>query len=255
MQLIPRYLVTNRINIVADVAGFITEYRPVYTRQVKLYKGVDNVIEFIVVNADQKAVDISSYSPKVYAFGEDKTLLVQKDGVNSATKGVFTITITENDLLNIKEQYLTYNVLLQNDSGKVLTYAHSNFDNDATMFINGRTMPGPSNAYEVSQFSKLSYNSNVWVSESISAQPAINGNEALHTAAVYTDSFVGDVVVQATLDNQVSDGTVWANVSTLTFTGSETEPKPVNFNGVFSFLRFRTNADPANKISKILVRN
>ena len=255
MQLIPRYLVTNRINIVADVAGFITEYRPVYNRQIQLYKGVDNVIEFKVVNADQKAVDISTYTPTVYAFGEDKTLLIEKQGIVSATKGVFTVTITENDLLNIKQQYLGYNVLLNTDSGKKLTYAHSNFDNDATMFINARTMPGPMASYEVTQFQKTSVNSNEWVSESITAQPAINGNEALHTAAVYTDGYAGDVIVQATLDNQVADGTNWANVSTITFTGSETEPTPINFNGVFSFLRFKTDADPANTITKVLIRN
>jgi hypothetical protein len=255
MQLVPRYLVTNRINIVADVAGFVTEYRPVYNRQIQLYKGVDNVIEFKVLNADQKAVDISSYTPTVYAFGEDKTLLIEKQGVVSATKGVFTVTITESDLLNIKQQYLGYNVLLNTDSGKTLTYAHSNFDNDATMFINARTMPGPLATYEVTQFAETSVNSDVWVSESITAQPAINGNEALHTAAVYTDGYTGDVTVQATLDNQVTDNTVWANVSTLTFTGSETQPTPVNFNGVYSYLRFKTDADPANTITKVLVRN
>lgn len=255
MQLVSRYLVRNRINIVADVAGFITEYRPVYNRQIQLYKGVDNVIEFKVLNADQKAVDISSYTPTVYAFGEDKSLLIEKQGVVSATKGVFTITITENDLLNIKQQYIGYNVLLITGEGKTLTYAHSNFDNDATMYINARTMPGPLSSYEVTQFQETAVNSDEWVSESITAQPAINGNEALHTAAVYTDSYIGEVVVQATLDNQVSDGTTWADISTLTFTGSETEPTPVNFNGVYSYLRFKTDANPADKITKVLVRN
>jgi hypothetical protein len=255
MQLISRYLVSNRIHIVADVAGFITEYRPVYNRQIQLYKGVDNVVEFKVVNADQKAVDISTYTPKVYGFGEDKTMLIEKNGIVSTTKGVFTVTITENDLLNIKQQYIGYNILLQNDDNKVLTYAHSNFDNDATMYINARTMPGPMATYAVTQFSETSVNSDVWASESITAQPAINGNEALHTAAIYTDGYVGDVTVQATLDNQVTDGTTWATVSTLTFNGSETQPTPVNFNGVFSYLRFKTDADPANKITKVLVRN
>jgi hypothetical protein len=255
MQLIPRYLVTNRINIVADVAGFITEYKPVYNRQIQLYKGVDNVVEFKVVNADQKAVDISTYTPKVYGFGEDKTMLIEKDGIVSATKGVFTVTITENDLLNIKQQYIGYNILLQSADSKVLTYAHSNFDNDATMYINARTMPGPQATYNVTQFSEISVNADVWVSESITAQPAINGNEALHTAAVYTDGYIGDVIVQATLDNQVSDGTTWADIDTLNFTGSETEPSPINFNGVFSYLRFKTDADPADKITKILIRN
>ena len=255
MQLIPRYLVTNRINIVADVAGFITEYRTVYNRQIQLYKGVDNVVEFKVVNADQKAVDISTYTPKVYGFGEDKTMLIEKDGIVSATKGVFTVTITENDLLNIKQQYISYNILLQGDNSKVLTYAHSNFDNDATMFINARTMPGPLESYNITTFSKISVQGSEWISESIDAQPAINGNEALHTAAIYTDNYAGDIVVQATLDNQVSDATAWADIKTMSFTGNETEPTPVNFNGVFSHLRFKTDADPANKITKVLVRN
>ena len=226
-----------------------------YSKQIQLYKGVDNVIEFKVLNADQKAVDLTSYTPKIYAFGEDKNLLIEKDGVNSSIKGVFTITITENDLLNIKQQYLSYNVLLHTSEGKTLTYAHSNFDNDATMFINARTMPGPLKSYTVTQFQETSVNSDEWVSESITAQPAINGNEALHTAAVYTNGYIGDVVVQATLDNQVSDGTTWADINTLSFTGLETEPTPVNFNGVYSYLRFKTDADPANKITQVLVRN
>jgi len=94
-----------------------------------------------------------------------------------------------------------------------------------------------------------------WISETLDAEPGINGNEALHTAVIYTDSYTGDVVVQATLDNQVTGTTSWADVATVTFTGSETEPKPVNFNGVYSHLRFKSTADPANKISKVLVRN
>ena len=42
------------------------------------------------------------------------------------------------------------------------------------------------------------------------------------------------------------------NLSTI---GTETTPMPVNFNGVFSHLRFKTDANPADKITKVLVRN
>ena len=35
----------------------------------------------------------------------------------------------------------------------------------------------------------------------------------------------------------------------------ETAPKPVNFNGVFNYVRFQASADPADKITNILVRN
>jgi hypothetical protein len=72
---------------------------------------------------------------------------------------------------------------------------------------------------------------------------------------VYTSEYTGDVVVQATLDNQVTESTQWADIATLSFVGAEITPVPVNFNGVFSFLRFKTDADPADTITKILVRN
>jgi hypothetical protein len=58
MQLIPRYLVNNRINLVSSETGFIVEYRPVYTRDLKVYRGIDNRIQFRLLNADQKPVII-----------------------------------------------------------------------------------------------------------------------------------------------------------------------------------------------------
>ena len=77
----------------------------------------------------------------------------------------------------------------------------------------------------------------------------------MHTAAVYTSSYIGNVIVQATLENSVTESTAWADVQTVAFTGSETQPTPINFNGVFNHLRFKTDANPTDKISKILVRN
>jgi ribonuclease BN (tRNA processing enzyme) len=261
MQLVPRYLVNNKVALVSNESGFITEYRKVYSRQLQVYRGIDNVLDFRLYNADQRPTDITAYTPKFIAFDENKNMVIEKNGTvlddgSSLTKGKFTVTITENELLNLKQQYLNYNIYLVDiNNDKVLTYAHSNFDNDATIYINAQTFPGPLSTYQVTQFEQTQVDANEWISESITAQPAINGNEALHTAAVYTDSYIGEVIVQATLDNQVTESTSWADVDSLSFVGTETEPTPVNFNGVFSHLRFKTDANPADKITKILVRN
>ena len=266
MQLIPRYLVNNVVTIIANDAGFVTEYMPVYNRQIKIYKGIDNQIQFRLLNADQKPINIAPYTPKFVAFDESGNQVISHDGSvtqlddSSASRGKFTITITENDLLNIKQQYLRYNVyLVDSASNKTLTYVDSHFDNNGTIFVDGYAFPGPRATYSISTFTEDSgisgVDDSVWYSESIDAEPAINGNEALHTAVVYTDSYIGDVTVQGTLENQVTGSTNWSDVSTITFTGSETEPKPINFNGVFSHLRVSATADPADKISKVLVRN
>ena len=261
MQLLPRYLCNHTTTVIANMAGFITEYRPVYSKQLQVYKGIDNVLEFRLLNADQKPVDITSYTPKFVAFDEINQMVLEKDATilddgSTVTRGKFKLTVTENELLNVKQQYLSYNIyLVETDGDKVLTYSQPNFGNDGVIYVNGTTFPGPLNSYSVTVFEQEAVGVEIWYSESVDAQPGINGNEALHTAAVYTSAYIGDVVVQATLDNQVTGTTQWADIATMQLGGSETTPTPVNFNGVFSHLRFKATANPADKITKVLIRN
>jgi len=237
-----------------------------YSRQIKVYRGIDNVIQFRLLNADQKPVNVASYTPKFVAFDENGIQVIEHDGSvtqlddSSASRGKFTVTITENDLLNIKQQFLRYNIyLVDSANNKTLTYVDSHFDNNATIFVDSYAFPGAQNSYSVSTFTedtgKAGVDDSVWYSESITAEPAINGNEALHTIAAYTSSYDGTLTIQATLENQVTNQTQWADVSTLTFTGSETEPTHANFNGIYNYLRFKASKNPADKLSKILVRN
>ena len=256
-----RYLVSNRTEVLANEAGHVTEYRPVYSRNLQVYKGIDNVLEFKLINPDQKPLDVDRYTPKFVAFDENKNMVIERDGVNLqegdstayTKKGLFSVTVTENDLLNVKDQYLSYNIyLVDYDDTKVLTYSNEWFDSAGIIRVSSSAFPGPIESKVIDTFV---LDNDVWYSETIEAQPGINGNEALHTAAVYSDSYTGDVVVQGTLENQVTGTTNWADVSTTTLTGSETEPTPINFNGVFTYIRFKTTADPQDTITKILVRN
>lgn len=262
MQIMPRYLLKNRTTIIANEAGNVTEYRPVYSRTLQVYKGIDNVLEFRVLSSDQKPIDISTYTPKFVAYDEGKRLVISHDGTailgddSAATRGLFSITVTENDLLNIKQQYLSYNIyLVDRSNNKMLTYTDSHFGGNGIIYVSAEQFPGPTATHEVVVFTEYNFDAEYWYSESVSAEPAINGNEALHTVAIYTTSYIGDVVVQATLDNQITMTTAWADISTVSFTGTETEPKVANFNGVFSHIRFKATADPTEKITKILVRN
>lgn len=260
MQLIPRYLVNNRTTIITNDAGFITEYRPVYQRHINVYRGIDNVLDFKVLNADQKPIDIANYTPKFQAFDENRLLVIEHDGEHlsgddsATTRGLFKVTVSDNDLLNIAQQYLSYNIHLVDNTTNipVLTYSNTNFGMNGTIYVSESAFPGPTAPTSITTFTE---DNSVWNSEVTNAQPGINGNDALHTAVVYTSAYTGNIVVQATLENQVTGTTNWADVATLTFTGSETEPVPVNFNGVFSYLRFVASADPADTITKILVRN
>ena len=128
MQLIPRYLVNNIVTIVANDKGFTTELRQVYSRQIKIYKGIDNVLQFRLLNADQKPINVATYTPKFVAFDESGQQIIAHDGTvnqlddSSASRGLFTVTVTENDLLNVKQQYLRYNIYLVDSSNLSLIH-------------------------------------------------------------------------------------------------------------------------------------
>lgn len=258
-MLIPRYLVNNKITLVANGDGFVTEYRPVYQKQIEVFKGIDNTLEFRVLNADQKPLDIQNYTPKFVAFDENNKLVIEHDGVvlddSSDTRGKFKVSITENDLLNIPAQFLSYNTyLVDSNNAKTLTYAYSHFDANGVIKVSKDAFPSPAESLSVTTFTETE--TDVWTTEGINAEPAINGNEALHTAAFYSDGFAGTITVQATLDNQLSSTNNWADITSINFDGSsETDPVPVNYTGVFSYIRFKTTTNPASKITKILVRN
>jgi len=261
MQLIPRYLVENEIDIIVNDTGFAVEYRPVYSRQLKVYRGIDNKLQFRLLNADQKPVWIEG-TPVIVVFDENNVKILERnctidDDSTTTNKGMFSVVIQENDLLNIKQQYLHYNIYIETDTGNTLTYTDRNFNGSGIIYVNGNAFPGPKSSIEITNF----YTENdYWVAGSddvdkITAEPGLNGNDALHTVAVYTDAYVGTVEVQATLDNQITGSNNWTTVSTLTFTGTESEPVPANFNGIYTYIRFKASADPENKITKILVRN
>lgn len=260
MQLVPRYLVKNKTIVVLDQSGFTVEFRPVYQRNLNIYKGIDNVLQFQVKNADQKPVNIAAYTPRFVAFDENSNKILDIEGVlleddSSATRGTFKVIISENSLLDLTQQYLTYNIYLTDvDNEKVLTYANEWFDATGVIFLSASAFPGPKPTSEANAFSKISLIDDIWASDIVNAQPTASGSDALHTIAVYTSGYVGDIVVQGTLENQVSNGTVWADLATIAINNAS-EPSHANFNGVFNYIRITSTVDPSGTISKILVRN
>lgn len=263
MQLIPRYLVNNRINLVSSETGFVVEYRPVYTRDLKVYRGIDNRIQFRLLNADQKPVTIDGI-PIFVAFDENQNQVLKSeatvtdDGSTRDTRGMFEVTITEEDLLNIRQQYLHYNVYIEkNFEQRTLTYSNRDFRSSGVIYIDGMSFPGPKQSVEVTQFYPMG---DIWVAgnsaaDAIYAYPGTNGAEALHTLAIYSTGYVGSIKIQATLENQLSDLNNWFDVTEVNLTGEETEPVVVNFNGIFTYIRFELNSNPVGTIQKILVRN
>lgn len=270
MQNTPVYLVKQRVDIISNESGFVTEYRTVYEKQLKVYKGIDNTLQFRLLNSDQKPQDVSGLTPYFVAYDENKATVIERIGVSgqqapcdssSSTaiknKGLFEIVLTAQDLNNLDCQYLSYSIYFKNSNNEtVLTYVNAHFGGTNVIKLLDTIYPDPRPTTEVTQFTeqvRFGDSTTAWNSEAVYAKPETNNNEALHTAAFYTTGYNGTVTIQGTLENQVSEFTEWSDIITVEFDGS-TSPSHVNFYGVFTYVRFVSDQDP-EQITKILVRN
>ncbi len=267
---VQRYLLKNKITAVINEQGIVTEYKPVYQRNITVYKGIDNKLQFRLINQDQKPIDTSLYEPMFVAFDENQNQVIDRactvlDDGSSSARGLFEVDIFESELLNFKEQYLSYNVYLKEIlTGKnVITYSETNFRNGGVIQISGDAFPGPKQSTILTEDSgKLwlkDIDSEIWRSQLVDAQPEINGNEALHSIAVYPGSFLGSVTLEGTLTEQVSidqsnaNNLDWTDITVLNFDSSNT--KVANFNGIYDYVRVKTTTTPVAKVEKIVIRN
>ena len=63
MITVKTYLYPNTAEVqVFDPTIFTTRNRQVYSRPIKVYQGIDNPVQVIVKNQDQKAVDLTGYT-------------------------------------------------------------------------------------------------------------------------------------------------------------------------------------------------
>lgn len=148
MQKISTYLYPNRIQLLADLAGFTTEYTNVYQRNVKVYQGVDNVLEFDIKNADQKRLELVT-SPTI----TDLALNVMDESGNAlpnspytvtpstTIKGIATAIIPSADLEGFTPQYFRYSVTATKDTNTIPLYADSRFGAVGTIELIGSAMP------------------------------------------------------------------------------------------------------------------
>ena len=133
MQKISSYLYPNRVELLADLAGFTTEYTNVYQRNVKIYSGVDNTIEFDIKNADQKRIDLSTLSSiQMHVMdATGKALACSPYTVmpmNQTTlKGLATVVIPAADMEILNGQFLQYTVVAKKGTTDVILYADSRF--------------------------------------------------------------------------------------------------------------------------------
>ncbi len=82
----------------------------VYSKILKVVKGVDTVLEFQFLNQDQKPINLENTTLTFKLISENTVLLSKVLTIVTPAKGKATITLTNNDLSAVETQRANYSI-------------------------------------------------------------------------------------------------------------------------------------------------
>lgn len=237
MQKIISYTYPNRIQLLADLASFNVEYTNVYQRNVKIYNGVDNVIQFDIKNADQKRIDLATYdSMELHVMDSSGNALPNSPYTvtATATKGIATATIPADDLIDLIPQSFSYSVLVNNGTSTTPLYVDGHFNALGTLELIGTVVPNERPARVFNTFSgEIDYAGNVTHKSSAIAAKFY---EAIPTTSlsfsIDVTNFIGTIYLQGTTDTTISVESFKDTTRLQEFTTSVATSSTVTFNNI-----------------------
>ena len=114
-----------------DPTIFTTRNRVVYSRPIKVYQGIDNPIQIVVRNQDQKSVDLNGYSLQVDIQDPTNRVTVESFGVTYIDQakgtGIFTLDRATINTLEQRFYKLTVKRINVSDSSEQPIYIDDNY--------------------------------------------------------------------------------------------------------------------------------
>lgn len=218
MQKASSYLYPNRIQVHTNVTSTsIQEWRIVYQRNIKIYKGLTNIIEFDVKNAEQKRIDISGYTITCVMLDIQKNEVYRGILVPSLKKGLATFTIPVDVFEDSIPQFFSYALILTDNGIDIPIYADTQFEARGRIELIDGVFPLPIKKINIVEFEHnlLDDDYSAIVSLDTLSFDSFDIEYAL-------TGFLGNLKLSTTNDVVVTPGSVWTEIKNEEFTDIET---------------------------------
>ena len=215
--------------------GAKRSYEKVYSKNLTISRGVDNLIEFAFVNQNQKPVDISDIDITCRILNANGTeILLQKTltAVLPIT-GLTSLSLTKEEIENINTQYCYYTLEIPVDDFDYPVFVDSqggargviNIVNSVLpSFVPSDTVTIPSHVPPLSSGDSVTYYSSY-----------INTVESpLISLQVTVDNFTGNIQWQG---STLADFSLWYTLSDVTSYSEETTTDGFNIAGYHPYIR------------------
>ena len=132
MNIINTYLYPNLVEVqILDITIFKVRNRTMYARPVVIYQGIDNPIQVLIKNQDQKPVNLTGYSVQVDIQDTVNKITAYSLAVNFAdiTQGRGSFVISKNivDSLGLRIYKLTFRTNKNVDNQEQPLYIDDNY--------------------------------------------------------------------------------------------------------------------------------
>lgn len=252
MQLGSVYLYPNRLNVYTNLNSWLSERnRAVYNRNLKIYRGVDNRLEFRVKNSDQKPQSVEG---KTFVFNlvsrDNSALSVRQDCVvDNEEEGRISVTISATTLDQLEPGYYEYSLIYetrQTVSGnqyKVIekspAYVDSQYGAMGVLEVLANIEGEPLESTEIREFGKYVqpwHDEDYFDSGVIFTGSQLVNAGSLHTFQFYLNDYTGRVTIQGSIDEGGNPQT-WSDLQTIEYIGADNEY--INVVGKYNYFRVR----------------
>lgn len=268
MQLISVYLYPNKVTAYTNAFSEWTSerYRRVYNDNLKVYRGVDNRVDFQVRNADEKVQTVTG-SVVVFSLTNKETgeLVLQKDCVvQSNLTGKVYINLLETEMRSIESGLYIYclhseiRTAIDSNNYKVSSkkplYIDSHYGVNATIEIYGDVFGEPQDSYETVAFEeRIPFELNAassFYSSTIPANPELTNPQSLHTFQFNLTDYYGEIVVEASQEDSSAPEN-WVDVATIDSPGKNILYQ--NVIGKYNWFRIRHTPSLTNSLARFTI--
>lgn len=214
----------------------IRRYKTVYANTLKLHKGVDNRLQFQLINQDQKPINVIGKELHFRIINNDGTKLLFSKTLTTvvALSGIVQLDTISTDLLGIDSQFCHYTIEISDGTVDLPVFVDQNSGVRGKIQVIDGVMPNftfsnliniPNHQLSTSTSPALTYYSSIF-----SAREGFNV-----TAQVYFNNYSGTVQIQG---STLSD-TDWYDIEGPTTYTEQNECDNFNIIGFHPYMRFK----------------
>lgn len=230
-------------------------YEKVYSKELTIHRGVDNVLEFAFVNQEQKPVDITNRAITCRIIDQNgSATLIEKLLVPTyPLKGIAVLRVSPNDIENVKTQTCYYSLEINSVEFDYPVFVDERAGARGVIRIQNSVLPKftPSSDVTIPDHTKPTLATQTYMSSIF----PINEQDNM-TMQLILDNFTGEVTVQAS--NTMSFAEFYDVQDTMIYSGLSGSVG-VSLFGYHPFIRVKivnegTGDLKTGDIAKILVR-